>query len=102
MYAQEKKYTIRQKRKYQGSRLNFKNMKCDFPMMISNQSVPRLHIEMIGKKVATYIGMMKYIKPYVPANTLQTIYRELICHTLITVLFNGESVTNNYLNICES
>ena len=86
MYDQEKKYTIQQKRKYKRSRLNFKNMKCDFPMMISNQSLPRLHTEMIGKKVATGIGMMKHIKPYVPANTLQTIYRVLICHTLITVL----------------
>ena len=30
VYAQKKKYIIRQKRKYKGSRLNFKNMKCDF------------------------------------------------------------------------
>ena len=36
------------------------------------------HIEMIYKKVAAGIGMMKRIKPFVPANTLQTIYCALI------------------------
>ena len=36
------------------------------------------HIEMICKKVAAGIGMMKRIKPYVRAYTLQTIYGALI------------------------
>ena len=35
------------------------------------------HIQMICKKVAAGIGMMKRIKPYVPAYTLKTIYSAL-------------------------
>ena len=38
------------------------------------------HIEMICKKVAAGIGLMKRIKPYVPAYTFQTIYNALIQH----------------------
>ena len=36
------------------------------------------HIETICNKIAAGIGMMKRIKPYVPAYTLQTIYSALI------------------------
>ena len=71
-------------------------MNDDFPVVINNQPVPRErsftclgvkldetlewneHIEMIYKKVAAGIGMMKRIKPFVPANTMQTIYCALI------------------------
>ena len=36
------------------------------------------HIEMVGKKVGAGIGILKRIKPYVPANTLISIYNALI------------------------
>ena len=36
------------------------------------------HVEMICKKVGAGIGAMQRIKPYVPINTLHTIYRALI------------------------
>ena len=79
-----------------GSRQNLKTINCDSSTMIKNQPAPRVrlfsclgvelneslewndHIEMIRKKVAAGIGMMKPIKPYVPAYTLQTIYSALI------------------------
>ena len=81
---------------YIGSRHNLKIMNDDLPVVINNQLVPRErsftclgvkldetlewneHIEVICKKVAAGIGMMKRIKPFVPANTLQTIYQALI------------------------
>ena len=81
---------------YIASRQNLNTINCDSSIMIKNQPVPRVrsftclgveldesiewndHIEMICKKVATGIGMMKRIKPYVPAYTLQTIYSALI------------------------
>ncbi len=81
---------------YIGSRHNLKTMNDDLSLVINNQPVPREgsftclgvkldetlewneHIEMICKKVAAGIGMMKRIKPFVPANTLQTIYCALI------------------------
>ena len=37
-----------------------------------------VHIGMNGRKVETSKEIMKHIKPYVPANTLQPIYRALI------------------------
>ena len=81
---------------YIGSSHNIKTVNCDSSIMINNQPVPRVrsftclgvkldeilewddHIERICKKVAASIGTMKRIKPYVPANTLQTIYSALI------------------------
>ena len=81
---------------YIGSRHNLKIMNDDLPVVINNQLVPRErsftclgvkldetlewneHIKVICKKVAAGIGMMKRIKPFVPANTLQTIYQALI------------------------
>ena len=78
------------------SRHNLKTMNDDLSVVITNQPVPREgsficlgvkldetlewneHIEMICKKVAAGIGTMKRIKPFVPANTLQTIYCALI------------------------
>ena len=78
---------------YIGSRHNLKIMNDDLPVVINNQLVPRErsftclgvkldetlewneHIEVICKKGAAGIGMMKRIKPFVPANTLQTIYQ---------------------------
>ena len=81
---------------YIASRQNLNTINCDSSIMIKNQPVPRVrsftclgveldeslewndHIEMICKKVAASIGMMKRIKPYVPAYILQTIYSALI------------------------
>ena len=81
---------------YIGWRQNLKTINSDSSIMIKNQLVSRArsfsclgvkldeslewndHIEMICKKVAAGIGLMKRIKPYVPAYTLQTIYSALI------------------------
>ena len=82
---------------YKGSRQNLKTINCDSSIMVKNQPVPRVrslsclgenpdeslewndHIEMICKKVAAGIGMMKRIKQYIPAYILQTIiYSALI------------------------
>ena len=81
---------------YIGSGHNLKIMNDDLPVVINNQLLPRErsftclgvklnetlewneHIEMICKKVAAGIGMMKRIKPFIPANSLQTIYCALI------------------------
>ena len=70
---------------YIRSRQNLKAINCDSVIMIKNQfqvfgHLPEWnhHIEMICKKVAAGTEMIKRIKPYVPANTLQTIYSALI------------------------
>ena len=81
---------------YIGSRHNHKIMNDDILVVINNQLVPgersftcvgvkldetlewNEHIEVICKKVAAGIGTVKRIKPFVPANTLQTIYQALI------------------------
>ena len=81
-------HTTKTKVMYIGSRPNLKIMNDDLPVVINNQLVPRErsftclgvkldetlewneHIEVIYKKVAAGIGMMKRIKLFVPANTL--------------------------------
>jgi hypothetical protein len=68
----------------------------EFPVMINDQLIPRVHsipclgvkldetlnwdehIEMVCKKVGAGIGILKRIKPYVPADTLISIYNALI------------------------
>ena len=68
----------------------------DTPVMLNGQPIPRIHsipclgvaldetlsweehIEAICKKVCAGIGMLKRIKPFVPAQTLQPIYSALI------------------------
>jgi hypothetical protein len=64
--------------------------------MLNGQPIPRIHsisclsvtldetiswdeyIETIWKKVGAGVGMLKRIKPYIPANMLQSIYSALI------------------------
>jgi hypothetical protein len=64
--------------------------------MLNGQPIPRIHsisclsvtldetlswderIETICKKVGAGVGMLKRIKPYIPANMLQSIYSALI------------------------
>ena len=88
-------------------------MNDDLPVVINNQLVPRErsftclgvkldetlewneHIEVICKKVAAGIGMMKRIKPFVPANTLQTIYQALIQPYFDYCSITGEFAANN-------
>ena len=53
------------------------------------------HIEMVCKKVCAGIGILKRIKPYVPANTLISIYNALIQPYLITALPFGGFVTKH-------
>ena len=75
---------------YIGSRQNLKTINCDSSIMIKNQPAPRVrsfnylgvnldeslewndHIEMNCKKVGAGIGLLRRIKPYVLAYTLQT------------------------------
>ena len=73
---------------YIGSRHNLKTMNDDLSVVINNQPVPReWSFICLGVKLdetlewnghIEHIGMMKRIKPFVPANTSQTIYCELI------------------------
>ena len=81
---------------YIGSKYNTDTMTYDIPVMMNNQFITLAHsytclgvkldenlnwhehVEMICKKVGAGIGAMQRIKPYVPINTLHTIYRALI------------------------
>ena len=82
--------------------------------MINDQLIPRVHsilclgvnldetlnwdehIEMVCKQVGAGIGILKRIKPYVPANTLISIYNTLIYSlTSITALPFGGFVTKH-------
>ena len=81
--------------------------------MINDQMIPRVHsipclgvkhdeklswdehIEMVCKNVGASIGILKRIKPYVPANTLISISNALIqpyfdyCSSLILILLSS-------------
>jgi hypothetical protein len=46
------------------------------------------HIEIVCKKVGAGIGILKRIKPYVPANTLISIYNALINTALLRLLLS--------------
>jgi hypothetical protein len=77
---------------YVGSNHNLAKIDNEFPVMINDQLIPRVHsipclgvkldetlnwdehIEMVCKKVGAGIGILKRIKPYVPANTFISIY----------------------------
>jgi hypothetical protein len=81
---------------YVGSNHNLAKIDNEFPIMINDQLITRVHsisclgvkldetlnwdehIEMVCKKVGAGIGILKRIKPYVPANTLISIYNALI------------------------
>jgi hypothetical protein len=78
---------------YVGSNHNLAKFDSEFPAMINDQLIPGIpclgvkldetlnwdeHIEMVCKKVGAGIGILKRIKPYVPANTLVSIYNALI------------------------
>ena len=83
-------HSTKTKLMYIGSNHNLAKIDNDFPVMINDQLIPRVrsipclgvkldetlswdeHIEMVCKKVE------KRIKPYVPANTLISIYNALI------------------------
>ena len=77
---------------YVGSNNNFAKIDNEFPVIINDQLIPRVHsipclgvkldetlnwnehMEIVCKKVGAGIGILKRIKPYVPANTLISIY----------------------------
>ncbi len=81
---------------YVGPNHNLAKIENDFPVTINDQLIPRVHsipclgvkldeklswdehIEMVCKKVGASIGILKRIKPYVPANALILIYNALI------------------------
>ena len=82
---------------YVRSNHNLAKIDSEFPVMINDQLIPTKctqsrvcmgvkldetlnwdeHIEMICKKVGEGIGILKRIKPYVPVNTLISIYNAL-------------------------
>ena len=57
------------------------------------------HIDKLSKKVASGIGTIKKIRPFVPLSTLQYIYNALIGESLLTSLFTFLliSIRLNYL-----
>ena len=89
-------HSTKTKLMYVGSNHNLAKIDNEFPVMINDQLIPRVHsisclgvkldetlnwdehIEMVCKKVGAGIGILKRIKPYVPANTLISIYNALI------------------------
>ena len=90
-------HSTKTKLMYVGSNHNLAKIDNEFPVMINDQLIPRVHslipclgvkldeslnwdehIEIVCKKVGAGIGILKRIKPYVPANTLISIYNALI------------------------
>ena len=89
-------HSTKTKLMYVGSNQNLAKIDNEFPVMINDQLIPIVHsipclgvtldetlnwnehIEMVCKKVGARIGILKRIKPYVPANTLISIYNALI------------------------
>ena len=89
-------HSTKTKLMYVGSNHNHAKIDNEFPVMINDQLIPRVHsisclgvkldetlnwdehIEMVCKKVGAGIGILKRIKPYVPLNTLISIYNALI------------------------
>ena len=85
-------HSTKTKLMYVGSNHNLAKIDNEFPVMINDQLIPRVHsipclgvkldetlnwdehIEMVCKKVGAGIGILKRIKPYVPANTFISIY----------------------------
>ena len=81
---------------YVASKHNLNKINGDTPVMLNGQPIPRIHsipclgvtldetlsweehIEAICKKVGAGIGMLKRIKPFVPAQMLQPIYSAMI------------------------
>ena len=71
-------------------------IRCDHPALVNNQAVPRIdahkclgvlideklswekHIETICKKAGAGIGALRRAKPFVPADTLQVLYKALV------------------------
>jgi hypothetical protein len=85
-------HSTKNKLMYVGSNHNLAKIDHEFPVMINDQLIPRVHsipclgvkldesshIEIVCKKVEAGIDILKRIKPYVPANTLISIYNALI------------------------
>jgi hypothetical protein len=83
-------HSTKTKLMYVGSNHNLAKIDNEFPVMINDQLIPRVHsISCLGVKLdetlnwdehieMVCIGILKRIKPYVPANTLIYIYNALI------------------------
>ena len=89
-------HSTKTKLMYVGSKHNLHKINDDFPVMLNGKRIPRVHsisclgvtldetlswdehIETICKKVGAGVGTLKRIKPYIPANMLQSIYSALI------------------------
>jgi hypothetical protein len=85
-------HSTKTKLMYVGSKHNLHKINDDFPVMLNGKRIPRVHsisflgvtldetqswdehIETICKKVGAGVGTLKRIKPYIPANMLQSIY----------------------------
>jgi hypothetical protein len=91
-------HSTKTKLMYVGSKHNLHKINDDFSVMLNGKRIPRVHsisclgvtldetlswdehIETICKKVGAGVGTLKRIKPYIPANMLQSIYSALIQH----------------------
>ena len=85
-------HSAKTKLTYVGSNHSLAKIDDEFPVMINDQPIPRVHsisclgvkldetlnweehIDMVCKKVGTGVGILRRIKPYVPANILISIY----------------------------
>ena len=100
---------------YVGSNHNLAKIDNEFPVMINDQLIPRVHsipclgvkldeslnwdehIEIVCKKVGAGIGILKRIKPYVPADTLISIYNASSDTVLLRLLLSLWGVCNKTL-----
>ena len=89
-------HSAKTKLMYVGSNHSLAKIDDELPVMINDQPIPRVHsisclgvkldetlnweedINMVCKKVGTGVGILRRIKPYVPANILISIYNALI------------------------
>ena len=89
-------HSAKTKLTYVGSNHSLAKIDDEFPVMINDQPIPRMHsisclgvkldetlnweehMDMVCKKVGTGVGILRRIKPYVPANIFISIYNALI------------------------
>ena len=94
-------HSAKTKLMYVGSNHSLNKIDDEFPVMINDQPIPRVHsisclrvkldetlnweehIDVVCKKVGTGVGILRRIKPYVLANILISIYNALIQHYFV-------------------
>ncbi len=61
-----------------------------------------VHVDAISKKIASGIGALKRIRPFVPRTTLHAIFHSLIQHILTIAVLCGGIVIKLLLQKCRS